>query len=268
MIIGTRLPLAGERNRFSHASVSGRVSIRTERPVHTRIAKRTLDIAVSAVAAIVVVPLLVVLALAVGVTFRAWPFFVQNRVGKDGRSFRFIKLRTLPPTAPAYADKYSLVHLHIPRFAQFLRSTHLDEIPQVFLVLFGRMSLVGPRPEMEILHAQGDVHFANLRTNVRPGCAGLWQVGEHRGGLIWEAPEYDVLYLRNQSVRLDLWILWRTALYMTHIRPAVRFNEIPARFIKRPVDAPTHVAQPLDIRDLDVRDFDVAVSQKPSAATA
>ena len=257
MIIGARLPIAGERNRTSHAVVS----VRTERSITARFVKRAFDTAVSAVVAVLVAPLVLVFAVALAITFKAWPFFVQERVGQNGQTFRFIKLRTLPPTAPAYADKYAIQHLHIPKLGKFLRATHLDEMPQVFLVLIGKMSLVGPRPEMEHLHDQGDVHFARLRTNVRPGCAGLWQVGEHREGLIWEAPEYDVLYIRNQSFGFDLWILVRTALYMLHLAPSVAFNDIPKRFLKRQSE---HVEIPgggyLNLREVDLREVDVDVT--------
>jgi lipopolysaccharide/colanic/teichoic acid biosynthesis glycosyltransferase len=229
--------------------------------------KRGFDVTASGLLAIVAAPLILVLAIAVAITFRAWPFFTQTRVGKDGRTFRFIKLRTLPPHVPAYADKYSIRYVKVPKLAQILRITHLDEIPQIFLVLTGRMSLVGPRPEMEILHDQGDEHFARLRTNVRPGCAGLWQVGEHRSGLIWEAPEYDVLYLRNQSFGLDLWILMRTALYMLHLRPAVRFSDIPQRLVSWPDEnARSRAADAVGRRSVDLRDFDAPTTAKPRPA--
>ncbi|MBW3614211.1 MAG: sugar transferase, partial [Actinobacteria bacterium] len=86
-----------------------------------------------------------------------------------------------------------------------------DELPQLLLVPIGRMSLVGPRPEMPFLHDAMPAPFARLRTEVRPGCAGLWQIGHQCSGLIVEAPEYDLYYVDNWSPVMDLVILWRTA---------------------------------------------------------
>lgn len=194
-------------------------------------AKRFFDIVASFVLLVATLPFIAVMAVALGVMYRAWPFFTQNRVGKDGKTFSFIKLRTLPPHAPSYTDKYSLQEVQIPRLARVLRSKHLDELPQLWLVLTGKMSLVGPRPEMPYLHEAGDAEFAEMRTRVRPGCAGLWQVSEHQHLMIWEAPIYDVAYIKHPSLGFDLWILMRTLLFMLHVRPAVSFSDVPRRFL-------------------------------------
>jgi lipopolysaccharide/colanic/teichoic acid biosynthesis glycosyltransferase len=134
------------------------------------------------------------------------------RVGRNGEPFRFVKLRTLPSSAPAYADKYEIRSVSIPAFARLLRATHLDELPQLVLVLLGRMSLVGPRPEMPRLHDSFVDGHRHAREQLRPGCAGIWQVSQDNHRLISEAPEYDVFYAGHASLRLDAWILWRTAL--------------------------------------------------------
>ena len=82
-------------------------------------------------------------------------------------------MRTLPTTAPRYATKYELVRLRIPAFSLMLRRLHLDELPQLLHVLAGKMSLVGPRPEMPNLYCAFDAEFAERRVSVRPGCTGL-----------------------------------------------------------------------------------------------
>jgi exopolysaccharide production protein ExoY len=189
--------------------------------------KRCLDVVLGSVLAVLAVPVIAVLAAGVACSLRCSPFFAQHRVGRDGRIFRFWKLRTLPAAAPAYADKYTIQTVETPRFARFLRRTHLDELPQLFLVVLGHMSLVGPRPEMPHLHAGADPAFARTRTSVRPGCAGLWQASVDQNRLIWDAPEYDLFYLRYASVRLDLWILWRTFTLMLGLGRHVSLGEVP-----------------------------------------
>lgn len=194
-------------------------------------AKRLFDIVISLALLVVTLPFIAVMAVVLGVMFRAWPFFSQERVGKDGKVFHFIKLRTLPPHAPSHADKYTIQEIELPRLARVMRNKHLDELPQLLLVLTGKMSLVGPRPEMTYLHELGDREFAELRTTVRPGCAGLWQVSEHQDRMIWEAPVYDMAYIAHPSLGFDLWILMRTVLFMLHLKPAVALSDVPSRFL-------------------------------------
>ena len=177
-------------------------------------AKRVFDLSVGAVLLLAAFPLIIVLAMAQAASLRCWPFFSHERVGLHGRPFRFYKLRTLPASTAAYADKYDIRRIRLPALSRFLRSKHLDELPQLLLVVLGKMSLVGPRPEMKYLHEAGEPSFAVARVGVRPGCTGLWQTSADQGGLIWEATKYDVYYLRNGNGRLDLWILCRTVLLM------------------------------------------------------
>ena len=190
-------------------------------------AKRVFDLTVGSLLAALAAPVVVVLAIAVAWSLRCSPFFVQERVGRGGIAFRMWKLRTLPPSAPCEADKYEISTVRTTPFARFLRSTHLDELPQLLLVPLGRMSLVGPRPEMRGLHTSGDPSFARARTSVRPGCTGLWQASVDQRRLIWEAPQYDLFYVRHHSVRLDLWILGRTVLMMAGLRPPIAPAELP-----------------------------------------
>jgi len=189
--------------------------------------KELFDVVVGSVLAALALPVIGVLAVGAAASLRAWPFFVQERVGGRGRRFRILKLRTLPTDAPRDADKYALRSLPLPRFASFLRRHHLDELPQLLLVPFGAMSLVGPRPEMPHLHDAGAPDFADLRTSIRPGCTGLWQVSRDAGRLIWESPEYDRFYLDHAGVRLDLWILWRSALLLAGLAPPVDLDDVP-----------------------------------------
>jgi lipopolysaccharide/colanic/teichoic acid biosynthesis glycosyltransferase len=189
--------------------------------------KRLVDVALGTVLAVLALPLILLVAVVSAASLRAWPFFMQERVGRNGRRFRVPKLRTLPRSVPPAADKYEIARLDVPVVCRLLRHAHLDELPQLLLVPFGRMSLVGPRPEMPRLHLNGDAEFAEARVACRPGCTGLWQVSADAHRLIWEAPEYDLFYLRHGSMRLDIWILWRTALLLSGVAGPVTLDQVP-----------------------------------------
>ena len=202
-------------------------------------AKRWFDVIVGGALALLALPLIVVCAITLTVLLRAQPFFVQRRVGRDGREFSIIKLRTLRPGTAPSAAKSALGSVTIPSVAARLRRRHLDELPQLFLVVLGRMSLVGPRPEMPDLHARFEPTFAQRRTGVRPGCTGLWQIGPDRDGLIAEAPGWDEFYLDNRCLQMDLWILGRTVGVLTGHDRSLRLGEVPRRAVRRSARAET-----------------------------
>ncbi len=189
--------------------------------------KRGFDIVAGALLLLLTLPIILIAALGSAISLHAWPFFVQDRVGQDGRIFRFVKVRTLPTDTPAYADKYQLSDVEVPAFTSILRRLHLDELPQLALVVAGTMSLVGPRPEMPGLHALLEPRFASVRTFARPGCTGLWQVSEHCVRLICEAPEYDTFYIRHYGLKLDVWILLQTARKVLWGGRTVRLEDVP-----------------------------------------
>lgn len=178
--------------------------------LYARVGKRALDLTLGSLLALVALVPIVVLSVGSVLMFRASPIFVQPRVGRDGRPFRFLKLRTMPTSVARTMEKRALAEVPIPRWGRFLRGTHLDELPQLLLVPFGRMSLVGPRPEMTALTDRYPEPFARTRTSVRPGCTGLWQISVASNGMIYEAPDYDERYVAGLSWRLDLWLLART----------------------------------------------------------
>ena len=203
-----------------------------------RIAKRSIDLVVGSV--LCLLSLVVAVALMVGsmLSFRANPLFVQTRVGRYRKHFRVIKIRSLPTATHAYTDKYSLRSEPTTGFGSFIRATHLDEIPQLWLVLIGRMSLVGPRPEMANLADLFVPHQAQARSPFRPGCTGLWQLSHHSGGLMSESPEYDLFYAEHQSALLDLWILWRTVKQIAFRGASISLADVPARLYSRSVATP------------------------------
>lgn len=184
----------------------------------TDIHRRAFDVVLATLLFLAVLPVLVIATIGTAIALRAWPFFTQRRIGFEGEEFTFVKLRTLPRAVPRYADKYQLVDYEVPAFTRALRRLHLDELPQLLLVITGKMSLVGPRPEMPHLHNDLDTVFARERTSVRPGCTGLWQVSQYCHEMIFEHPEFDEYYLRNRSALLDLWILARTVRLVLPVR--------------------------------------------------
>jgi lipopolysaccharide/colanic/teichoic acid biosynthesis glycosyltransferase len=217
----------GRQNVASDLGGGGRARQRTD------LYRRAFDVAVSAVLIPLTLPVLFMVVVGSAISLRAWPFFTQERIGRHGETFRFLKVRTLSPSVPSYIDKHELAEHSIPPFCQMLRTLHLDELPQLFLVLRGRMSLVGPRPEMGWLHDRMQPQFADLRTAVRPGCTGLWQVSDAHSELISASPEYDRFYLSHRTLRFDLWVLTRTALKMTGLSRCVSIGDVPAWVMPR-----------------------------------
>ncbi len=189
--------------------------------------KRLVDVALGLLVCLAVIPVVLVLALVVAVETRSWPFFSHERLGHGGRIIRFPKLRTLPKHVPQYARKDELPIEARGRFTAWLRQRHLDELPQLFLVPLGKLSLVGPRPKMPDQYEPSPEGYRDGRLLVPQGCTGLWQISEHASQLPQDAPQYDFTYVQYGSVRLDLWILWRTAL-LTFGRRTVTLDDVPS----------------------------------------
>ena len=185
--------------------------------VRLSLRKRLLDIIGAAVLSIISLPIVVLLALGSAVAFRAWPFFMQVREGQHGHPFRFVKIRSLSKKAPKYADREQLGDVQISRWGNFIRNRHIDELPQLFNVLAGSMSLVGPRPHAvahnELYRRQ--INGYMVRHKVRPGITGWAQVHGLRGETdtvekMEARVRYDLEYLSNWSVVLDVKILLKT----------------------------------------------------------
>jgi exopolysaccharide biosynthesis polyprenyl glycosylphosphotransferase len=176
-------------------------------------AKRLLDVAGAAVCLALLAPVLCIITALVRFTSPGPVLFRQNRVGKDGRLFPMYKFRTMFRDAPRYA--YSPKRgddPHITPVGRILRKTSLDELPQILNVLLGDMSLVGPRPEMPFIVEQY-TPLQRQRLSVKPGITGLWQLSADRAFLIHENIEYDLYYVRNRSLFIDVAILLHTVLF-------------------------------------------------------
>jgi lipopolysaccharide/colanic/teichoic acid biosynthesis glycosyltransferase len=200
--------------------------------------KRALDLVLGTVLALLAAPVILLLALVSACALRTSPFFVQRRPGTGDSDFRIVKLRTLPKSFPHQAVKPELSGSPIPRFGAWLRRTHLDELPQLFEVVAGRMSLVGPRPRLSDDVERVDPGYDRLRRTVPPGCSGLWQISVVGDGTATGGPAYDLFYLRNVSVRLDLWILVRTMGQLLGLAPRVALGDVPASMQRHTRPAP------------------------------
>jgi len=205
-------------------------------------AKRILDLVFGIPLCVLVTPAVLLLALTLAVQLRCNPFFVHSRVGHGGRTLRIPKLRTLPKATNPYADKTRSVLEPPTRLAAALRQRHIDELPQLYLVPVGRLSLVGPRPRMaQEVRDHGDPDFDRLRTSVRQGCTGLWQISQDKVGRVSDAPMYDRLYVEQRTIWLDLWILWRTA-WQTFGGSPISVADIPRWTLREDVQRACQVA--------------------------
>lgn len=172
--------------------------------------KRAADIAVSFALLLMALPIGLLIALAVKLDSAGVVIFSQERAGQNGKPFRIMKFRTMFAKSARYEfSPKDSGDPRITRTGRFLRKTGLDEIPQLINVLKGDMSLVGPRPEMEFIVKEYS-EIQKERLKVKPGITGLWQISEHRRAPIHENMEYDLYYIENQSLLLDLAILLRT----------------------------------------------------------
>lgn len=181
-------------------------------PWYYLLTKRIVDFSLALLFISVLSPLYVVLALAIRLDSPGPVIFKQKRVGLRGRQFSFYKFRSMHVDAPRYARTPSdPADPRITRVGRWLRRTSLDELPQLFNVLRGDMSLVGPRPEMPfIVETYTPLH--RQRLEAKPGITGVWQISAFRGEPIHHNIEYDLFYLENRSLLVDLAIIVRTVI--------------------------------------------------------
>ncbi len=178
--------------------------------------KRTVDLAIAAAASVVLAPVLALVALLVRLKLGGPVLFRQARIGKDERRFELIKFRTMRsgvgPDGRPLPDEERLTP-----FGRRLRSSSLDELPELWNILRGDMSLVGPRPLL-VEYVPCYTARERLRHAVRPGLTGLAQV-RGRNAVGWRHKlRYDVFYVEHRSLGLDLWILMQTALVVLQRR--------------------------------------------------
>ncbi len=159
---------------------------------------------------IIFAPLMGIIVVLIKLTSRGSVFFSHKRVGLNNELFVIHKFRSLHVDTPSYSEKPGTTDDgRITPVGKWLRKTSLDELPQLFNVLKGEMSLVGPRPEMPFL-AKDYEAWENQRHLVRPGMTGLWQLSPRRQGTIRDGISVDLEYIENLSLWNDFKILLRT----------------------------------------------------------
>lgn len=196
------------------------------RQSYLKVGKRLFDIAFVLAVIPFILPL-VGIAAALLAMEGGRPFYWQHRVGREGRVFSMMKLRSMVPNADQMLDSYLASNPaarrewnekqkltndpRITRLGSILRKTSLDELPQFWNVLIGEMSVVGPRPMMV---DQQDLYPGTAYYTVRPGITGLWQISRRNTTSFASRTHFDAYYCRTVSLKKDLQIIIRTAFVM------------------------------------------------------
>lgn len=217
MVRKMEAPLQGEH---------GKVTLNREEVLRSRRKywklRRGQDIFLSVLALLLLWPVMLIVALAVMIDSRGGAIFAQDRVGRDGKIFRFYKFRSMIPDAEAKLDELLDQNEmegpafkmkddpRITRVGKFIRKTSLDELPQLWNILKGDMSIVGPRPPLpREVEEYGE--YERQRLLVTPGLTCYWQIQPHRNDLSFdEWVELDVAYIRDSSFCTDWKIIFKT----------------------------------------------------------
>ena len=176
--------------------------------------KRAMDIVGSLVMILLLSPVFLICAIGVKLSSPGPVFFTQERIGKDRKPFNMYKFRSLRVNDEEKTAWTRQTDDRRTRFGSFIRKYSLDELPQLFCVLAGKMSLVGPRPEIPhfVDQFKYEIPLYMVRHQVRPGMTGWAQINGFRGDTpIKDRVEHDIWYIENWNLWLDIQILWRTA---------------------------------------------------------
>jgi exopolysaccharide biosynthesis polyprenyl glycosylphosphotransferase len=223
LMIASRLAnVAGPRIHFRPAE--GMPLMHVELPIYEggkHVVKRVFDILVSATALILLWPLFVIIPILIKRDGRGPVFFRQERIGRNGQPFPMVKFRSMVDHAEDrlaelvdQSDGNGMLFKlrddpRVTKIGRMLRTSSLDELPQLWNVLVGQMSLVGPRPPLSSEVEKYEQHVLR-RLYLKPGLTGIWQING-RSNLSWEdSVRLDLYYVENWSLTGDLLILWRT----------------------------------------------------------
>ncbi len=188
--------------------------------------KRTFDILVSIIIIMLAIPAFIIVPVVIKFTSKGPAIFKQHRVGKNGKMFVMFKFRTMVTEQYNTDGTEIMSEDRITKIGRILRKTSLDELPQLFNVLNGTMSIIGPRPMLDY-QAPRCIGEENLRFEMRPGLTGLAQI-KGRNDIWWEERiQYDIEYVKAFTFWLDIVILFKTVLLVfkkqgTEVKPEYR----------------------------------------------
>jgi Undecaprenyl-phosphate galactose phosphotransferase WbaP len=220
--------------------LGGAIGIEIRRDIylrHNQVLKRAIDVLLAITIALLVWPIILVLALAIRLVDPGPAIYVQERVGRNSTKLRTVKLRTMytdaeqrleehlccDPLARAEWQRFFKLSRDprvLPIIGNFMRRTSLDELPQLWNVIRGDMSLVGPRPFPAYHMNSFDHEFRTIRVSVQPGLTGMWQISSRSDGDLQVQKAEDLFYIRNWSIWLDIYILLQTVIVVLNGRGA------------------------------------------------
>ena len=179
-------------------------------------AKRILDLIFAVIISICVFPIMILAAIIIKLESKGPVFFIQERIGEGNKPFKIIKFRSMTTDAEKDGPKWAVKNDNrVTKWGKIMRATRIDELPQLWNVLKGEMSFVGPRPEREFLIQQleKEIKYYNLRHTVKPGLTGWAQVMYPYGASVEDAYrklQYDLYYIKNHDLLFDVKVLLKT----------------------------------------------------------
>ena len=189
------------------------VTIKGSKSFYYKVIKRGFDILFSLVLLIITSPILIISLIIVFLQDFKNPLFSQKRVGVSNKEFTIYKVRSMVYDAEKNGAKWADKNdMRVTTFGKFIRKTRIDELPQLWNVIKGEMSLIGPRPELEVFYKEFEKTIPNFRDRlqVRPGLGGLAQVNGGYDITPKEKLEYDLDYINHLSFKLDVKIFLKT----------------------------------------------------------
>lgn len=213
------MDISMEKSKFETAKVTNKYV--KNKPVYDFI-KRIADIFCSAIAIILLSPLFIIISIAIKATSEGPVIFVHKRVGKNGKEIGIYKFRSMVVNAEALIEKFTPEQKEefqknfklendprITKIGKFLRKTSLDELPQLFNILKGDLSIVGPRPVMEV---ETEIYgkYKDMLLSVKPGLTGFWAANGRSDTSYKKRRAMEIYYVKNRSLLFDIKIIFKT----------------------------------------------------------